>query len=407
MSAGKPLVSVCIPSYNHARFLAEAIESVLAQTYRPLELVIADDGSTDNSLQIAAAYAAKHPGLVRLYTHPNHVNRGTAATLNLGTSHCTGDYWSAIASDDAYYPDMLERQVAFLEAHPELGWVYAPVDRMGAHGEALAGRWGQDVTRHADPLAYLILANPIPAMSVLARSSSFKDVGPYDESLRFEDWDMWLRMLARYKVGFLNEPAGRYRIHTANVSLGAGAAKTNERIARLMLAWRKKAVAVGGPLAQPFYRALMDFQAARHQFLQHQLLEAGQSLQSAFNTCPEMFTQPAHLIVCLSSIDGSWKSQSPSSEAFVAWLLDALPSVTGGAVSSDLVQYLSYQRSLLATFARHSASDLAATRQAALRCICRSPRALGDRAFRSVFVESVIGAACMRVLRKIKRSVRS
>ena len=78
-----PTVSICIPSYNHAPYLPAAIESALGQTYRDLEVVIVDDGSTDDSLEIARAYERREPERVRVLTHPGHVNRGTAATANL------------------------------------------------------------------------------------------------------------------------------------------------------------------------------------------------------------------------------------------------------------------------------------------------------------------------------------
>src|SRR6476660_5130840 len=120
-----PRVSVCIPSYNHAPYLAEAIDSVLAQTYRDFEIVLVDDGSTDDSLEIAQGYAARFPDVVRVLTHANHANLGISETVNLAYQESRGEFWSGLPSDDMLYPDKLERQVAFLDAHPNIGWLYS------------------------------------------------------------------------------------------------------------------------------------------------------------------------------------------------------------------------------------------------------------------------------------------
>src|SRR5437868_6123302 len=115
-------VSITIPSYNHVRFLPATLESILAQTYKNFEVVIVDDGSRDGSLQVAQEYAARQPGLIRVLTHPGHENRGVSAAVNLAFENISGEYWMGIPSDDTMYPDKLERQVEFLDKHPEVGW---------------------------------------------------------------------------------------------------------------------------------------------------------------------------------------------------------------------------------------------------------------------------------------------
>jgi CDP-glycerol glycerophosphotransferase len=93
MPAAAPAVSICIPSYNHAAYLRQSIESALAQTYRDLEVVIVDDGSRDGSLAIAEEYARRHPDRVRVFTHPGHANAGIGATANRGIAEMRGRYW--------------------------------------------------------------------------------------------------------------------------------------------------------------------------------------------------------------------------------------------------------------------------------------------------------------------------
>src|SRR4051812_1969316 len=104
-----PLVSVTIPSYNHARFLPEAIESVLAQTYDNIELIIVDDGSTDESLTIARDYAARFPEQIRVHTHPDGRNHGISKTANLALSLIRGKYWNGLASDDILLPTKIKQ----------------------------------------------------------------------------------------------------------------------------------------------------------------------------------------------------------------------------------------------------------------------------------------------------------
>src|SRR5436309_3197635 len=119
-----PLVSVCIPSYNHGRYLAVAVESVLAQTYRNFELVIVDDGSTDGSLDILERYSSRHPGTVKYFSHPGRVRRGVSITANLAIQRSHGDFWCGLSSDDAFCADKLERQLRFMQAHPDIGLLY-------------------------------------------------------------------------------------------------------------------------------------------------------------------------------------------------------------------------------------------------------------------------------------------
>ena len=113
-----PRVSVIIPTYNSARFVVQAVESVLAQTYSDFEVIVVDDGSTDNTPVALAGYRQK----IR-YLHQE--NRGPSAARNAGYRASQGDYVLFLDSDDLIPPDTLERQVSFLNDHPEFGLVYS------------------------------------------------------------------------------------------------------------------------------------------------------------------------------------------------------------------------------------------------------------------------------------------
>jgi glycosyltransferase involved in cell wall biosynthesis len=124
----KPRVSVTIPFLNGERFLAEAIESVLAQTYRSWELLLVDDGSSDGSTAIAQRYTREWPGKIRYFEHPGHENRGMIASRNLGLKHSVGEYIARLDADDVLIPSAFEDQVALLDAHPSVAMVYGPYE---------------------------------------------------------------------------------------------------------------------------------------------------------------------------------------------------------------------------------------------------------------------------------------
>ena len=217
---GKPLVSICVLSYDHARYLPETLDSGLAQTYPNIEIIVVDDGSKDDSLAIARDYETRFPDRVKLYTHPNHENRGISRTINLATSFSTGSYWSVLGSDDILHKDKIEKQVAFLEAHPELGFVYCHVDCIDSEGKKIPGRFGKDITSEPEPLKTMIMENYIPAMSIVARREAVARVGDHDPDLTYSDWDFWVRLISLYKGGFIAESLSEYRVHSDNVSIG-------------------------------------------------------------------------------------------------------------------------------------------------------------------------------------------
>lgn len=119
-----PLVSVVIPFFNGARFLPEAVESVFAQTYANWELLLVDDGSSDQSPAMAKGYVSAHPDKVRYVEHPGHANRGASTSRNLGAQLAKGECVAFLDADDVWLPDKLKLQVDTLKCHPEAGWTF-------------------------------------------------------------------------------------------------------------------------------------------------------------------------------------------------------------------------------------------------------------------------------------------
>ena len=124
----QPFVSVIIIFWNADRFIAEAIESVFAQTYRAWELLLVDDGSSDCSTTIARSYSERDPQHVRYLEHPGHANRGMSASRNLGIRNARGSYVAFLDADDVWLSNILEEQVAILETYPEAAMVYGPIE---------------------------------------------------------------------------------------------------------------------------------------------------------------------------------------------------------------------------------------------------------------------------------------
>jgi len=163
-----PRVSVISVFLNAERFIAEAIESVLAQDFSDFELILVDDGSGDRSLEIARGYAAGHAPIVRYIDHEHHVNRGISASRNLGVSHARGELIAFIDADDVWEPGKLREQVALMDAHPELAMV------CGAARYWRSWNGGTDAVVHTGHVRNCVVEPPEAALALypLGRAAS-------------------------------------------------------------------------------------------------------------------------------------------------------------------------------------------------------------------------------------------
>lgn len=203
----KPRVSVVIPVHNRARYVGTAIESILAQTFTDFELIVIDDGSSDNSLEVVESYTDPRLRLV-----PNESNLGIPATRNRGLDLSRGEYMAILDSDDWAYPQRLAKQVAFLDAHPEYAVVGAWARWMDDEGRTLKKIKRRPV--NADEVAaMLIFQSCLQQPSIMGHTKILRDY-KYDEAFDLSsDFELWVRLTEQYKVTNIAEPLVRCRFH--------------------------------------------------------------------------------------------------------------------------------------------------------------------------------------------------
>lgn len=209
----KPLVTVIISCYNHEAFIEEAIESVLNQSYKNVQLLVYDDCSPDNSHEILLKIQAKYG----FFYHHYEKNQGFTKVLNQALRNdATGKYICLLGSDDWFELSKLAKQVDFMEAYTDHGMVYSRFIKYTQERQE-----SEELKRkYKEGMIYedLLYANFIPASSVMIRRTVLDELGLFDEELYYEDLDMWLRIAKKYPIGFLDEPLSYYRKHDLNCS---------------------------------------------------------------------------------------------------------------------------------------------------------------------------------------------
>lgn len=217
MSGVNRLVSVLIPLYNREKFISETITSALAQDYPQVEIIVVDDGSTDDGDKIAESFIAT--GKVSVFRHEGGANLGQSISLNLALSKAKGEFIAVLDSDDIFLPNKLTDQVAYLDANPDVGLVYGMGYGIDAKGKIIYDILGEDHVESNDPNC--ILLNPYFHLPVgsLVRKSVYEIVGGFDESLRAgQDHDMQIRMAEKTRFGFLPVRVYCYRRHGDSIS---------------------------------------------------------------------------------------------------------------------------------------------------------------------------------------------
>jgi glycosyltransferase involved in cell wall biosynthesis len=209
----QPLISCIVPVFNGERYLAEALNSIITQSYKQLEIIVADDGSSDGTTDIVAAYS----GRVRYLLQPN---KGPAAARNLGLSASRGDFIAFLDADDLWHREKLERQMARFVARPQLDYCVTYIQNF----------WAPAMEEERKRFASHRISEPLPGyvtQTILARRSVFETVGEFDSALRHGDGTEWFLRATECGVAMeiLPDVLVRRRMHDQNLSRACAASR--------------------------------------------------------------------------------------------------------------------------------------------------------------------------------------
>lgn len=214
------LVSVIIPNYNHAHYVGEAIQSVLHQTYRNVEIIVVDDGSTDESQEVIASFG----------NHVHYIwqeNRGLSAARNRGIAAAKGAYIALLDADDMYEPTFLATLIAALHTTADASGIYCGYQFVD-HNNCLLPQLEARTVPDGQLYQALVDGNFLVPESILVRRECYANVAPFDEALRAcEDWDMWLTITRQYKIIGTTQVLTRHRILPGSMSTNPQRMLTN------------------------------------------------------------------------------------------------------------------------------------------------------------------------------------
>lgn len=204
-----PRVSIIIPTYNCARYIGRALDSVCAQTYKDYEILVVDDGSTDDTKDVVMQYGRK---VAYLYQQ----NRGVSAARNHAISQASGELLAYLDADDMWYAEKLEKQVAFLDTHHECGMIHSEISVIDEQDAIIHVSFNQE-TKRPVPQGHcvqdMLKRSHIQTLTVVERRDCFDCVGSFDERLPVaQDYLHWIRIaMGGWAIGYLGEPLAMYR----------------------------------------------------------------------------------------------------------------------------------------------------------------------------------------------------
>ena len=204
MSSALPLASIIVPSFNQGRFIRETLESCLAQDYRPLEVLVVDGGSADETVSILREMTAPE---LRWWSEPD---RGVVEAVNKGLTRARGEFLSIQSSDDVFLPGAVTAAVAALQANPEAAFVYGDVELIDAQSAVV----GSDVQGGFDLAEYVGRFMYVPQPGTFFTRAAANSVGGWREQFSYAaDSDFWLRLAVRFRVVKVGRKVARYRYH--------------------------------------------------------------------------------------------------------------------------------------------------------------------------------------------------
>lgn len=218
MNIAAPLVTVVIPCYNHSAYVTRAVTSVLDQDYPSIQLVVIDDGSSDDSVSILEGLAKDRPFKIVQQT-----NIGVCRTLNRAVREfADGDWIALLASDDFWRPDKIRLQVEALRAMPDARFCFSQAREFRDELHADEGRVFPTEVRNGHVLNSVFIRQHVPAGTMMFSRALFDELGGFDETLREEDWDFVIRSAAATSFCAVRQPLLYYRAHDGNTMRTSG-----------------------------------------------------------------------------------------------------------------------------------------------------------------------------------------
>jgi hypothetical protein len=291
------VISILLLNYNYARFLPDALESIRGQTFRDFELIVADDGSTDESLAILERYGSM---VNRVVTGPNV---GLGFNILRALPFCTGEFLAITSADDRWLPHHLEVGLNALRTHPDAAISYSAIRSIDPSGELVGTSASLREPRYPSGLikpAELLPGQFIPTQTSLFRRKAISAVGGPDPSLELLELDLIVRIAARFPVVFTGATTGEYRVHPGSMSRSS----TRMLDARLQLYEKHfkaddsdtKRRFVAAAYLQTAYRELIDAPMIQD------VRAARRHILKAFQTDPATMLRPLHIAMFVASL---------------------------------------------------------------------------------------------------------
>jgi len=216
-------VSVCVPTFNRATYLAQCLESILQQTFTDFELIVIDNASTDETPSVVAEISDSR---LRYYRNPTNI--GQIRNVNRGLALASGEYICVCHDDDVYTPDILRREVEVMSDHPGVVLVHTAVwslsDSGIVQGIHRVNRRDYIMKSHEGFLRYLMLGHDIVFSTVMVRRACYQRVGSFNPNYLCADFEMWLKLALQGDIAYLAEPLAGYRMHASSATSGMTAA---------------------------------------------------------------------------------------------------------------------------------------------------------------------------------------
>lgn len=206
------LVSVIMPTYNYGKYISEAIDSVLNQTYTDFEIIVADDGSTDDTRMVIERFMGKCPGKIRYFYQKN---KGPGAARNFAIGEAKGEYVAFLDADDLWLPDKLKLQMEMFEKMPDIGFIHTNYKLFCSDGEISNYRFGitSPVQLSGDIFPYLLRECVVRTSGAIIKKKCLDDTGLFEETFSGEDYEFWLRVAKKFKAGYVRLPVLQCREH--------------------------------------------------------------------------------------------------------------------------------------------------------------------------------------------------